>query len=379
MITNKGQSIIGKYLLGHAPSYASHIAIGCGARPYKTSDSVANTASKTALDFEMFRVPISSRGFVSEEVNGQTISKIVLTAELPSEERYEFSELGLFSAGFNESAGNYDSKMLFSFSNIEGWRFYNGTSLGSAESISTHLGGSSALDIIQSSSKAIETNVDNAIFFKDTRTSRYERGRFLNNIILLRGDSSNISLLNDRFSVGSGAQYLQKTGSTVNLSGNSMSDEIRTAFVVVNKDGSAISQPKIIRLLIEFSVDGDSSKSARIEQTVVNGTGDGQYDLSVNRYCVVKTPISNVFVTPDFNWNAANTVKIYTTILNQSNAVSNQYYVLLDGIRLENLTSENALYGLTGYSVIQNPTGAVITKDSNTNNYVEFRFALGVA
>jgi hypothetical protein len=39
----------------------------------------------------MFRVPISSRGYVQE--NG--MNKIVLTAELPTEERYEITEVGL--------------------------------------------------------------------------------------------------------------------------------------------------------------------------------------------------------------------------------------------------------------------------------------------
>ena len=38
MITNTGKSIIGKYLLGQAPAYASYIAIGCGAQPLATAD-----------------------------------------------------------------------------------------------------------------------------------------------------------------------------------------------------------------------------------------------------------------------------------------------------------------------------------------------------
>ncbi len=35
MITNTGKSIMAKYLVGQAPAYASHIAIGCGAKPLK--------------------------------------------------------------------------------------------------------------------------------------------------------------------------------------------------------------------------------------------------------------------------------------------------------------------------------------------------------
>jgi hypothetical protein len=66
MITNTGKSIIAKYLLGQAPAYASYIAIGCGATPLDTADEIGDYSTKTNLDFEMFRVPISSRGFVNE-------------------------------------------------------------------------------------------------------------------------------------------------------------------------------------------------------------------------------------------------------------------------------------------------------------------------
>jgi hypothetical protein len=111
VITKTGKSIIGKYLLGQAPAYASYIGVGCGPKPLLTNDALGDYSDKTNLDFEMLRVPISSRGFVNE--NG--IDKIVFTAELPTEERYEISEVGLYSAGSNPSAGAYDSKTVFAF------------------------------------------------------------------------------------------------------------------------------------------------------------------------------------------------------------------------------------------------------------------------
>ena len=78
MITNTGKTIIGKYMLGQAPAYASFLAVGCGPTPLTTGDVANDFATKENLDFEMFRVPISSRGFVSE--NG--INKIVLFKNL---------------------------------------------------------------------------------------------------------------------------------------------------------------------------------------------------------------------------------------------------------------------------------------------------------
>ena len=55
MITNTGKSIIGKYMLGQAPAYASFIAVGCGPTPLDTSDVAGDFSTKESLDFEMFR------------------------------------------------------------------------------------------------------------------------------------------------------------------------------------------------------------------------------------------------------------------------------------------------------------------------------------
>lgn len=125
MITNNGKTIVAKYLLGQAPAYASYISVGCGAKPLSvypsTEPALTNfknsLAAKTNLDFEMFRVPITSRGFVNE--NG--VSKIVFTAELPTEERYEVSEVGVYSAGSNPSAASFDSRILLGFTQSEPW------------------------------------------------------------------------------------------------------------------------------------------------------------------------------------------------------------------------------------------------------------------
>jgi hypothetical protein len=68
----------------------------------------------------MFRIPVSSRGFVNES----GVNKIVLTAELPTEERYEITEVGLYSAGSNPSAGAYDSKNVFAFTTAENWQHH---------------------------------------------------------------------------------------------------------------------------------------------------------------------------------------------------------------------------------------------------------------
>jgi hypothetical protein len=54
------------------------------------------------------------------------------------------------------------------------------------------------------------------------------------------------------------------------------------------------------------------------------------------------------------------------------------YFVALDAMRIDNVGTVNPLYGLTGYSIIQNTGAETIIKNPNTNNYIEFRFILDV-
>ena len=182
MITNTGKTIIAKYLLGQAPAYASYLAVGCGATPLETGDPLGNYSAKTNLDFEMFRVPISSRGFVNE--NG--LDKIVLTAELPTEERYEISEVGIYSAGSNPSAGAYDSKTIFSFSQTENWQHHTPSSSLAIDTFSSALDQPLYDNVIAVTDTVFQTNSDNPIFYKTPRLERYERTRFLNNIIMIQ-------------------------------------------------------------------------------------------------------------------------------------------------------------------------------------------------
>lgn len=68
MITLTGRDILAKYLIGQIDSYASHIAIGCGALPVLQTTTPVNYGSKTELDFEMARYPIISRSISTESI-----------------------------------------------------------------------------------------------------------------------------------------------------------------------------------------------------------------------------------------------------------------------------------------------------------------------
>ena len=380
MITNTGKTIIAKYLLGQAPAYASYLAIGCGATPLTTGDPLGNYSAKQNLDFEMFRVPISSRGFVNEG----GLDKIVLTAELPTEERYEISEIGIYSAGSNPSAGAYDSKTVFAFTQTENWQYVTG---GSAVAIDTF---SNALDepeydnVIAVADPVFQTSADNPIFFKSPRVERYEKPRFLNNTILIKGNESDLDIesdsgpAQDTFEIGAGSNYIKLSGATVDFTRNSPTDELRLAFSIVNRDGTYGSgtQPERARVLVSFE-NTNGTQFARLEAEVIDDSSGGQYDFATERYFVVTKQLQQLYRTSEFDWNAVSVVKIYACVIDGINPSGN-YYVALDALRLENIATVNPLYGLTGYSVVQNIDASTIVKSPNTSNYIEFRFSVGV-
>ena len=383
MITNKGKSIIGKYMLGQAPAYASYLAVGCGPQPLQTEDVADDFATKTNLDFEMFRVPISSRGFINE--NG--IDKIVLTAELPTEERYEITEVGLYSAGSNPSAGANDSKTVFSFAQGETWIHHTASAATEIPTISVPLDDPEDDNVIATDG-VFQTNADNSIFYKAGRIEKYERARFLNNTILIQGDDSDLSLDGggsggvDHIVVEPGSNHIHLTAPNVDFSKNSPTDELRFAFSLVSKDGDSGAVPETIRILLDFAGTdvAEPDVYARFEVDIEHDV-DG-YDFETNRYFVVKKQLQELYTTQNFTWESVTVVKIYACILDSTGTggpfPSPDYYIALDALRLENIATTNPLYGLTGYSVIKNDNSTTIIKSPNTSNYIEFRFSIGV-
>jgi len=367
MITNIGKGILAKYLIGQAPAYASYIAIGCGARPLNTNQPFADYSNKKSLDFEMFRVPIISRGYVNDE----GVEKIVLTAELPTDERYEISEVGIYSAGANPSAGAYDSRSLFAFTVNENWEYFDQTTSSKLEVIYEPLGEN---NVINQPYKAFQTNSDNVVFTDSSRTSRYERARFYNNMVMMRGDSANLTVENNHLKINTGSDHLHLLGTSLDFNKNVPTDEIKLAFSIINKDPDSSIVPDEVRILLEFAETNTvgSGESARFEVIMKNQ----DYNFSTNRYHVVTKQLQELYKTTGFTWNNVSVVKIYTTVI--KNGPSSDFYVGLDAVRFENVSTTNPVYGLTGYTVLKNNNAQTVIKAANTTNYIEFRFALDV-
>jgi hypothetical protein len=448
MITNKGKNIVAKYLIGQAPSYASYLAFGSGPKPLGPADSFADYSSKESLDFEMFRAPITSRGYVTED----GISKVVFTAELPTEERYEISEIGVYSAGSNPSSNANDSKTVLSFATSENWEHHTAVEAKEIPILAEplHPGPGNVISVTQ---KAFQAAATNPTFSNDLRVARYERPRFLNNGVFISGDISNLTrfarilsadgdgskivyttdsphtlvagqgvvisemlpvelnlsgivseilsptsfsvseditavstqagkVSTQRLVVNSESEHIHLAGISVNFNKNAPTDELKVAFSVISKDASSTTSPDRVSLVIEFAtvdsaVDGERSI---FEIDLENGLGsqeDGEHDFTNNRYVTVKRQLQELFKTGGFNWGDIQIVKVFATVFEDDEPSSN-FYVCLDALRLENVTTQSPLYGLTGYSVVKTLTSQPIIKDLNTSNLAEFRFALEV-
>jgi hypothetical protein len=369
VITNKGKDIIAKYLIGITPAYASYMAFGCGAQPLTTGEPYGEYSTKEALDFEMFRVPISSRGYVEE--NG--VNKIVFTSVLPTTERYEITEIGIFSAGGNPDASGFDSRPLLLFTEEEQWQYGNTTFEDVSSPITTALDDPLNTNIIATELSVFQSAADNPIFFKAGRNERNERCRFFNNMIFVKGNYSAIKDITDVTSSLAAKYHIQKTGLSLNLSQNSLSDQIKIAFSLVNKDADSYTNPDSLKIILEF-IDSNENYA----RCLIDLVDDGDViDFDANRYFAISKTLGNFVLEQGFSWATIRTAKIYSCVVTSA-VVVDTHYIAFDAIRFDNVNTVNPLYGLVGYTVVQNADAEPITKSTNTNNYVEFRMALDI-
>lgn len=377
MITDKGRNILAKYLIGQAPAYASFIALGVGPKPLLDSDAAVDYSAETEMNFEVLRIPISSRGYVYDNDGN---ASVVFSGELPSEQRYEFSEIGIFSAKSNPIAGSLGSRMIYTFSESENWEYHDETTAQGLENYLEPLYLEEEQNSIAVADVAFRSNSNNALFSTSTiRKQRYENARFLDRTLLLRGNMSRLETVGGRLQLAEGEPYssshIHLAGATPNLNQNSPKDELRLAFSVVSKLDTQLQEIDNVKLLVEFaSTDAvNPDNFARIE---FDGTVP-----DANRYVVSKTKLENLVKSPGFTWSNVNVVKIYASVYETSLSgpvLSDNFYIALDGIRFENLTSTSPLYGMSGYSVISNQNAETVVKESNSSNMVEFRFGLDV-
>lgn len=370
MITNDGRNIVGKFLLGQTPEFASYIAAGSGANSLTNSASTSISPSKKTMDFEMFRVPITSKGFIKED--GE--EKLVLKAEMPTDQRYVVSEVALFPLPNNAVAGNYDSKILTSFSPIENWTYIKNGVSQSIPYITSLIDKDNSfqnIDSAYSSSAVFFINANQSIFDNANRKSRKERPRFYNRSLLVNGNSSEI---NSNFIVtASVSNAIENSSLFFDFSQNLPDDEIKIAISLISQSATNNAFPEAIRFVIEFvnnSIIGNPKARATQALTSANFSG--------TRYVVISKKISEFIVENNFSWAAINLTRIYCSAID-SGSPTNDFYILLDGMRLDNVTADNPIYGMVGYDIIKTSDGQPIIKEENSTNYIEYRFGIEVS
>jgi hypothetical protein len=370
MITNDGRNIVAKFLLGQAPEFASYIAAGCGSKPILTSASASISADKQVMDFEVFRVPITSKGFIRQD--GE--EKLILKAEMPTEQRYIITEVAFFSGADNAIAGNYDSRNLASIVPSENWLYVTSGITNSITYITTNIdsdNSNSDLNAILSSSPAFFVNSNQTIFNDQNRQNRYEPPRFYNRALVVNGNSASIDSI---FGIGASATSIENSTLAFDLSRNLPGDEIKLAISLLSRLSNNNSSPNAVRIVLDFvnNLAGETlPPKARVKISLQGSEFTG------NRYKIITKNISDFELDDGFSWANVNLTRIYCCV-DVANVPSNDYFVVLDGLRLENVTIENPIYGMVGYDVVKTSDAQPIIKEENSTNYIEYRFGVGV-
>jgi hypothetical protein len=391
MITTNGKNIVAKYLLNQAPEFASHIAVGVGGQAYPTGSSATFLEDAKSLEFEVARVPVLSKGLLKEldPITNQPVEKIVFKAELPIEQRYQITEIGIFPANSNAVAGNFDSKIIATFDNTEPWSYSNNINdsgvvlyIGPVP-IDPENAGDIGINNVNSSGSLIWNdfvfiNSNSPIFEYPDRFNRGESPRYLNRSLVVSGSTSVLSASSSTIDTSSSSSYyIENNSINLNLGKNLPTDQIKLAFSVISKElrGVRSLAPDNVKIRLEFlNNTGASAPKAYVDISVQDS------EIDDTRYKVVTKSISEFTTTENFSWSGINSIRIYTCVHDDENVVElEDYFVVYDGIRFENISSFNPLYSLVAAEYAKTLDENPILKKENSSSYIEYRLGIGVS
>jgi hypothetical protein len=220
-------------------------------------------------------------------------------------------------------------------------------------------------------------NSDSTMFNNQTRKDRNEGPRFLNTSLMINGSAS---FLTETFTPTSNSISLENSNIAFDLGQNLPDDKLKIALSLVSKSSVTNANPSLVRIKLEFINNLSGIAIAAPKATLkINLTDQDFLDEfdNVKRYIIVEKTLSQFVKDDNFSWSNINYIKIYATVL-VNNQPTENYYIVFDGMRLDNLTSENPLYSLFAYNLLKTDDGYPILKQENTSNYIEYRFGIGV-
>jgi hypothetical protein len=246
---------------------------------------IRNYANKKTLDYEMFRVPIVSRAFNSQ--TGET--QVILTGELPTQDRYLMTEAAIFSSGTNPIASLSDSRSLYSFSEGEGWEKHNVTATAITTFTATSIANVNGVintgngNIANLTAFALEST--DAMFDSDGHKYTNSKPRLLSNFIVVRGDLSEINTASTTWTAVD-QPHIHIQNQRFGFGVNSSTDQLKLAFSVINRNpiltANAAVAPDNAYVMIEFS-DSENQTDGILSTTGTVGTvsGTGPYTANI--------------------------------------------------------------------------------------------------
>ena len=174
------------------------------------------------------------------------------------------------------------------------------------------------------------------------------------------------------------------------ISGNNVSDLLKLAFSLVDKTATPAVTTKSVKIMMEFFKNevSDTSSYAKVQAYIPGSFFDesryrvasSQISQNVdyqNELASESLPYTRFYTSQNFSSTDIKICRIFIEVTKEDDSPSEDHYIALDGFRIDN-TTDNPTYKMSGYSIIKN-NGYPIIKSSNSNNYVDFRFSLGVS
>lgn len=324
--------------------------------------------------FETRRLPILSRGYVNDNP-----TRLVFTAELPSDTRQVITEASLWTAQDDPNVLGSPSRMLFTMDPVEGWIAHSPDGLFEVPKVAAISDGTLDIDVA-ATGPIFATDSNNVVFDSLPRARLYEGGRVGNTVIGLRGNSSTILPAGSHGVVSAGSSHIHVATQSMDFSRNNTTDELRVAFWVSTSSAASLSvAPEKARVMVEFLYSETAGSPAARMYIEVDGK-----NLVNDKYVVATSPLHALSYSPDFSWTDVRVVRISahcTDAVSPPGLLSEDFFVFLDGIRFENLSSNNPLYGMTAYSIVRDNSVSVpaaIVSSVGEPGYVEFRLNLEV-
>jgi len=322
MITDFGRKAIGKYLAETINSPFEYIALGCGPKPLVASAEPAEpSVQPNNLELESIRIPILETSYQEDVDAGKNY--LSLTGTVPSNFRYEFSEIGVYPAERDNAISSPTDYTMFIFSDTDGWKTvdYQGIEeeIKSLTPAGTEAGtfnpdyDENELNEEKVKYKAWYVQSDDLYFVFAGRN--YASPRVGPNGLMVRGDMSTIHGSPGSFRIWPISDKVSIDYS-VDLSGVRPNDQMVLGISVVPTTPT-YDPPDEVQIIVEFKQKVGSPDYARFEIKMIKGIGEGQYDFDTNSYYAVSgqfTPTASdqTFVkSADFSWSNVNVVNIY--------------------------------------------------------------------